>query len=88
MTDHGEFTCANCGETHAKGRSDEEAQAEANELWGDQPVMVVVCEDCFQAIMRRAAAEHLGGTIRFDHDRFVLDRGAEVIMPHKPREPS
>ena len=56
------FTCANCGETHEKGWSDEEATAEAQENFpgidvSDPGEAGVVCDDCYQHIMARARAE-------------------------------
>lgn len=56
------FTCANCGETHEKGWSDEEAAAEAQENFpgidiasGDEAA--VVCDACYEHIMGRARVE-------------------------------
>lgn len=50
MTEHGEFTCDACGETFPKAWSDEEAHAEAEEVFpdgvGDDPAMV--CDDCYE----------------------------------------
>ena len=46
-----EFTCAQCGGTFNKGRSDEEARAEAKDLFGDMEDMVVVCDVCWREIM-------------------------------------
>ena len=56
------FTCASCGETHDKGWSDEEAAAEAEELFPgidvtDPDEAPVVCDDCYRHIMARARAE-------------------------------
>lgn len=47
-----EFTCDSCGETFPKGWSDEEARAEADELFGDDlgDDPAVVCDDCFNAM--------------------------------------
>lgn len=47
-----EFECANCHGVFPKAWSDEEAQAEADEVWGaalDDPVEV--CDDCYQRMM-------------------------------------
>jgi len=42
---YGEFTCANCGRTFEKGRSDEEALAEATARFGDdEKDLAVVCD--------------------------------------------
>jgi hypothetical protein len=45
-----QFVCGACGKTFEKGRSDEEAEAEMRELWGDLPPedQVVICSDCFE----------------------------------------
>jgi hypothetical protein len=47
------FTCAACGGTFEKGWSDEEAAAEALEVWGplDPDDEATVCDDCYKAIM-------------------------------------
>lgn len=47
-----DYTCAHCGNTYEKGWSDEEAYAEATELFGKPPAewndeQVVICDDCF-----------------------------------------
>ena len=52
----GGFTCAHCGETFEKGRSDGEAEAERDNLFGDQHCELV-CEDCFVEIMGVAEPE-------------------------------
>lgn len=60
QTAYGTFTCAACGGTYEKGVSDEEQQAEAEEL---MPVADLdegtgtVCGDCFRRIMGRAQIE-------------------------------
>lgn len=56
------FKCAQCGGVFDKGRSDEEANAEALDLWGVENAteadgMAVVCDDCFKAFMSAATAE-------------------------------
>lgn len=45
-----EFTCAQCHKTFPKMRSDEDALAAADELWGDDlgDDPAVVCDPCFQ----------------------------------------
>lgn len=50
------FTCACCRETFEKGRSDEMADAERDELFGNQDCELV-CEDCFKLIMGRMEPE-------------------------------
>lgn len=52
-----DFTCAACGGTFEKCRSEEDAVAEAVELWGSllEGPVVVICDDCFNAGMRRIA---------------------------------
>ena len=63
MTETAEtFTCDNCGETREKGWSDEEAAAEAAELYPgmdltDRAEAGVVCDACYQHIMGRVRAE-------------------------------
>jgi hypothetical protein len=57
-----QFTCASCGGTFKKGWSDEEAAAEAQELFpgidvSDPDEAGVVCDGCFRHIMDRARAE-------------------------------
>lgn len=53
MTD--KYTCAACGRTFGKKRTDDEAMAEAEAIFGDllraggeEPA--VVCDDCFKAM--------------------------------------
>jgi len=51
------FTCARCGVTHEKVRSDEEAIAEAESLWTPETMaepQAVICDDCFQEFMEWA----------------------------------
>lgn len=58
MTDT--FTCASCGDVFAKVWSDEEAAAEAEELFPGIDVGTetgIVCDGCFQHIMSRVSAE-------------------------------
>ena len=58
MTDT--FTCDNCGDVFDKVWSDEEAAAEAEELFPGIDVGTeagIVCDDCYQHIMARAQAE-------------------------------
>jgi hypothetical protein len=47
------YRCANCNGIFEKTTSDEEALAEARELFGDLPQsqLSVVCDDCFKAFM-------------------------------------
>lgn len=52
------WTCDECGGTFIEGRPEEEANAEAEKLFGiknasEQPGMARVCDDCFNEIMRR-----------------------------------
>ena len=47
-----EYTCAACGETFTKVWSDEEATAEAEQLFpNDLDDLVVVCDDCWQEMV-------------------------------------
>ena len=43
-----EYKCARCGNVYEKGWSDEEAEKEANEIWGNIPKeeRVVICDNC------------------------------------------
>jgi hypothetical protein len=52
------YTCADCGGTFPKGWSDEEAAAERDRDFPRlaEEDMVVVCDDCYQAMRLRAAA--------------------------------
>jgi len=44
------YTCADCHMTFRKGWSDEEAKAEAAEVFPDVPLegYAVVCDDCYK----------------------------------------
>ena len=55
-----EFTCAACGGIFHKGRPDGEAAAEFAKLEPDQKLedAVVVCDDCFNKIYARLAADN------------------------------
>ncbi len=60
-----EFTCAQCGETFLTAWSEEEAQSEADELWGDHDgPREVVCDDCFQSIKPTMTASEVREMIR------------------------
>lgn len=52
MTDT--YTCERCKGVFEKGWTDEEAAAEAQQLFGDlsEDDKAVLCEDCFQALMK------------------------------------
>jgi DNA-directed RNA polymerase subunit RPC12/RpoP len=55
MTVVREFVCALCGGTFESERPDEEAWAEAEELWGkDAGPMEIVCEHCFEEMTHAA----------------------------------
>jgi DNA-directed RNA polymerase subunit RPC12/RpoP len=51
-----EYKCASCQNIYEKGWSDEEAEKEVKEIWGEIPQeqRVVICDDCFN---RRSPAE-------------------------------
>lgn len=51
------FTCELCEETFEKGWTDEEAEAEFEALFPDDPPRAVVCEDCFAEVMEWAKSE-------------------------------
>lgn len=55
MTD--EYTCDNCGRTFEKTWSDDDALAEATELFGEIPPeeRAIVCDDCWREIMAWSA---------------------------------
>lgn len=61
------FTCANCGQTFDKGRSDEEAMAESVAGFGeyDPDDLCVVCDDCYQAIMARPVEAIVDGHMAY-----------------------
>lgn len=51
-----EFRCDQCGGVFEKKRTDEDAEAEAKNLWGVEnastaPGMAVVCDECYREIM-------------------------------------
>lgn len=48
------FTCELCGRAFDKEWSDDEAQAEAAEAFGDVDEWAVVCDDCYHRIQKRA----------------------------------
>jgi hypothetical protein len=48
------FTCDACGETFPMARSDEEARAEAEEIFGEHvwaDPITMLCEDCWKKII-------------------------------------
>ena len=47
------FTCADCGGTFEKGRSDEDALAESAARFGELPIdeLAVVCGDCLPKVI-------------------------------------
>lgn len=55
------FKCSACGGTFEKARSDEEAEAEMHETFGDLPKddQSVVCDQCWEIIQKRAKAAGL-----------------------------
>ena len=51
------YTCACCGSTFTKVRSDEEAMAEAGSLWTPETMadpQAVICDPCFREFMEWA----------------------------------
>lgn len=56
-----EYTCAACGKTFARTRSDEQAYAEAKKRWLNRlepmPQAAIVCDDCHAAIVEHAVRE-------------------------------
>ena len=61
MTNIREFICENCGETFYSERSDEEAEAEAQFLFGElsEEDKAILCDDCFQKLMAWLKKERL-----------------------------
>ena len=62
-----EYKCAMCGEIFVKGWGDEEANKEAEELWGvksasERMDFSVICDDCFQKIHPSKYPEVVEGT--------------------------
>lgn len=49
MKQENEYQCAYCENIYEKGWSDEEAEKEVNEIWGEIPEneRMVICDDCF-----------------------------------------
>ena len=45
-----EYKCGACGRIYKKGWSDDKANEEAKELWGDRlgDNPAIICDDCFQ----------------------------------------
>lgn len=59
-SDPNTYECAGCGGTFTSRRSDEDAETEAEALWGvkdaaSNPGMAIVCDDCFKAIVAEDA---------------------------------
>lgn len=86
------ITCAHCGLTFTPGWSEEEAKAEAREIWGEDAFermpMAVVCDDCFTAMnairpMREAAEEHRKAE-RFLDDVIAVYRWLAEKAAHEP----
>jgi len=53
--EHPRYTCDRCGKKFFSEWSQEESRAESQELWGKDDRdegMSIVCDDCFQIIMR------------------------------------
>lgn len=54
------FHCDFCGKDFPKGRTDEEAQAEADRDFGEGALVpgnrAIACDDCYEEIRRRQAA--------------------------------
>ena len=43
-----EYKCDACGEINIKGWTDEEAEQEAKDIWGNIENRAIICDDCFQ----------------------------------------
>lgn len=50
-----EYTCEACGETFVSDRTDEDAEAEFQHLFGNIPKeeRAIICEDCFIKYMKQ-----------------------------------
>jgi NAD-dependent SIR2 family protein deacetylase len=75
------FTCADCGGTFDSEQEDAVAQQEALDRFGrrgDAPEMVIVCDECYQAILSdlQAARDTVRGAILVD------EAGAALIRQH------
>ena len=48
------YTCEACKETFEKGWTDEEAQAEAEELWSKEALKdkAIICDDCYNEFLK------------------------------------
>lgn len=71
------YQCALCGGTFEKGRSDEDAVAEAKKLFGvdnanTDPSMLVICDPCFQTEMSTIKMAGMKNWILFDTDDYEL----------------
>lgn len=48
------YTCAHCGGTFRHGWSDDEAKAEARDVFGVDPdedrTMAIICDDCYREL--------------------------------------
>lgn len=53
------FTCEDCRGTFDKAWTDEEATAESVAIWGalESADAAVVCDDCFETLMRRVSSD-------------------------------
>ena len=72
------YTCAECNGTFEYGRTDEEANAEAKEFWGvdnasTNPHMDIVCEECFQSMMKQQDAAYFKSAHWQETAQWVLD---------------
>ena len=50
-----EYQCSACGGVFQKGRSDEEAEQESREIWGEIPQedKTIICDDCFKSYLKK-----------------------------------
>lgn len=48
-----QYQCENCGGIFEKVRSDEEAQAEAEQEFPGETDLAIVCDECYKEIMRQ-----------------------------------
>ena len=47
----GHYTCAGCGETFKRARTDEEIEKEFKEYFPDHEPYAIVCDDCWKRTM-------------------------------------
>lgn len=80
MSDLGQYTCEECGQTFEKTVSDEEARAECAANFGTamDDDLAIICDDCYLLLQQRA--REASGIVAIagepDRDGTVLDAAA------------